>query len=237
MAMQRARRLASVAVVASLTVAGLSACRSDPSVAAYVGDKQITESQVQAVIDQAAAEAKGTAVTPLGRADVVKALLSVDVLAQVAARHSVSLPSDLQLSQFATMLKLPEKADYVRLYATTQGYVAALRNAIKDGPDPTDAELQQVYDTLAAHGEIQPGQTAAQFKAGLTDAQKQLLQVATSVRHEITEVTDPMKIKVNPRYQPAAISVLDLQTQTGESYPLVTAPLGPDETAPVIDAR
>jgi hypothetical protein len=168
---------------------------------------------------------------------VVKTLLSVDVLAQVAARHSVSLPSDLQLSQFATMLKLPEKADYVRLYATTQGYVAALRNAIKDGPDPTDAELQQVYDTLAAHGEIQPGQTAAQFKAGLTDAQKQLLQVATSVRHEITEVTDPMKIKVNPRYQPAAISVLDLQTQTGESYPLVTAPLGPDETAPVIDAR
>jgi hypothetical protein len=238
MPMQRARRLASVAVVASLTVAGLSACRSDPSVAAYLGDQQITESQVQAVIDQAArATAAGTPVTPLGRADVVKTLLSVDVLTQVAQRNNVTLPADLQLSEFATMLKQPEKADYVRLYATVQGYVAGLRNALKSGPEPTDAELKQVYETLAAHGEIQPGQSEAQFKSALTDSQKQLLQVATGVQHEITDVSGAMRIRVNPRYQPAIISVLDLQTQSGQNYPLVTAPLGPDETTPVVDAR
>jgi hypothetical protein len=54
MTMQRARRLASVVVVASLGVAGLSACQQAPTVAAYLGSLgQISESQVQDVWDDA----------------------------------------------------------------------------------------------------------------------------------------------------------------------------------------
>ncbi|GAA4597664.1 hypothetical protein BJY16_002434 [Actinoplanes octamycinicus] len=42
-----------MAVVASLAIAGLSACRSAPAVAAYVGDSQIPESRVQDIWDDA----------------------------------------------------------------------------------------------------------------------------------------------------------------------------------------
>jgi hypothetical protein len=54
MPMQRARRLASVVVVASLGVAGLSACQQAPTVAAYLGSLgQVSERQVQDVWDDA----------------------------------------------------------------------------------------------------------------------------------------------------------------------------------------
>jgi hypothetical protein len=52
--MLHARRLASAVVVASLALAGLSACRSEPSVAAYMGSAgDITEQQVDKVWDEA----------------------------------------------------------------------------------------------------------------------------------------------------------------------------------------
>lgn len=52
--MLRARRLASAVVAASLAVGGLSACRSEPSVAAYLGAAgQVTETEVQEIWDEA----------------------------------------------------------------------------------------------------------------------------------------------------------------------------------------
>ena len=115
--MQRARRLASVAVVASLAVAGLSACRSEPSVAAYAGGAKITEERVQDVWDDAreafaaapapAADAAQAAPATLSvtRADVVRILLSVKVLAEVAKRESLSLPADLSVPDYAAALR------------------------------------------------------------------------------------------------------------------------------------
>jgi hypothetical protein len=50
--MSRARRLASAVVAASLAVGGLSACRTESSVAAYLGDtEKISEEQVQEIWD------------------------------------------------------------------------------------------------------------------------------------------------------------------------------------------
>ncbi|MDI6098409.1 hypothetical protein QLQ12_07310 [Actinoplanes sp. NEAU-A12] len=52
--MLRARRLASTVVAASLAVGGLSACRSEPSVAAYLGAAgQVSEREVQEIWDEA----------------------------------------------------------------------------------------------------------------------------------------------------------------------------------------
>ena len=54
MRMQRARRLASVAVIATLGVTGLSACRSAPDVAVYFGSaSEISVAEVQRVFDDA----------------------------------------------------------------------------------------------------------------------------------------------------------------------------------------
>ena len=84
LAMQRARRLASMVVVASLTVAGLSACRTEPSVAAYVGDSgRVTEKRVQQVWDDAQTaltDAGAPGGVPISRGDIVKTLVSADVI-------------------------------------------------------------------------------------------------------------------------------------------------------------
>jgi hypothetical protein len=246
MAMQRARRLASMAVVASLTVAGLSACRTEPSVAAYVGDSgRVTEKRVQEVWDDAQAslaavpEAKGA--MPLTRGDIVKTLVSADVMGQVAKRENVTLPTNLPLGDYATQLKLPQNAEYVRLYAETDAVIRLLREragaatASSKAP-PSDDDLRQVYDVLKSAGEVDPNMPFEQFKTALPAENLQLVTASAAVRDEVVQTTDKLRIKVNPRYQPLQISVLDFQTQNGELKPLVTVPLGAkDGSAPVTD--
>jgi hypothetical protein len=239
--MQRARRLASVAVVASLAVTGLSACRSAPSVAAYLGDVRITESRVQdvwdeaqdAVVEAAGQGATATAATmPITRTDVVRTLVSADVLTKVAKQEGVALPADLSYDEYATSLHVPATTEFVKLYAQADTYVRLLREGVKNPPASTDAELREVYDVLAANGQVE-GYSFEQFKQSLPDNNKQLVQTATAVRQEIAKITEPMDITVNPRYQPLGIPVLQFQTQNGAVRPLVSVPLGADESVPV----
>ena len=246
--MQRARRLASVAVVASLAVAGLSACRSEPSVAAYVGDAKITETRVQDIWDEAReafADAPAPAADPaaqaapatlsISRTDVVRTLLSVNVLAEVAKRESLTLPADLSVPDYAAALRVPENTEYVRLFAEADTYVKLLRQKAQNAPAASDADLREVYDVLAAEKQVPEGTTFENFKTALPEQNKVLVQSAAAVRNEIKEVTGSMGIRINPRYQPLAIPVLEFQTQSGALRPLVVAPLGASSTSPVLD--
>ncbi|WP_250001145.1 hypothetical protein [Actinoplanes sp. M2I2] len=253
--MQHARRLASIAVVASLTVGGLSACRSEPSVAAYIGDKtRVTETRVQEVWDDAAAAVRSTAAEqppasaapgapaaptgmPITRTDIVRTLVSNDVLTQVARRESVTLPADLPLGDYATQLRLPQQAEYVRLYAESDALLRALRTKAQAGAgEPTEADLREVFDVLVSAQEVPAGTTFEQFQTQLPAENLALVKTAAAVRKEVVETTQAMKITVNPRYQPLGIPVLEFQTQNGALQPLVTVPLG--ETTgnnPVLD--
>ena len=257
MAMPRVRRLASVAVVASLAVAGLSACRSEPSVAAYVGAGRISEARVQQVWDQAydavnAQRAAGAApaeaaspdaagdtqavAMPITRGDVVRALISADVLGRVARQQNVTLPADLRLSDYANRVRVPADTDYVRLYAEADALVSLLRAEAQGAPEPTNADLREVYDVLAAD-QLAGGATFEDFKAQLPEQNRQLVRSAVAVRNEINEVAGSLRIRVNPRYRPLDIAILNYQTQNGELRPLLVAPLGAnDATAPVSSA-
>jgi hypothetical protein len=248
MAMQRARRLASVAAVASLAVAGLSACRAEPSVAAYVGQSKLTEARIEAVWDEAhdkleaalAAQPQqaGKPVTmPISRADVVRTVLSAQVLELVAKQQNLTLPADMPLNEIAASLHIPENTEYVRLVAQTDAYVRSLREGVKNPPPASDADLREVYDVLVSGGEVNASGSFAEFKNQLPEQNKQLVQNAAAVRKEIADVTAKMNIKVNPKYQPVGIPVLQFQTSQGEVRPLITAPLGTSASAPVTDLR
>ena len=85
-------------------------------------------------------------------------------------------------------------------------------------------------------GEVPADTTFEQFRTQLPAENLQLVKTATAVRNEVAEVTDPMKITVNPRYQPLGIPVLEFQTQNGALRPLVVVPLGASgNTDPVTD--
>ncbi|WP_250028468.1 hypothetical protein [Paractinoplanes maris] len=237
--MQHARRLASIVVVASLAVGGLSACRSEPSVAAYIGDStRVTEARVQEVWDNAstavqsaAAEQPEASAPPaaltITRTDVVRTLVSRDVLTEVARREAVSLPAELPLGDYATQLRLPQDAEYVRLYAESDALIRALRTKVQAGAaNPSDDDLREVFDVLVSAQEVPADTTFDQFKTQLPAENLALVKTAAAVRKEVAETTEGMKITVNPRYQPLGIPVLEFQTQNGALRPLVTVPLG-----------
>ena len=50
--MQRLRRLVPLAMVAVLGVAGLTGCRSNPTVAAYIGGQQVGQKSVNSMVDE-----------------------------------------------------------------------------------------------------------------------------------------------------------------------------------------
>lgn len=241
MPMRSARRLASVAVVASLAVTGLSACRSAPSVAAYIGASRITESRVSDVFDEArdavaaaGAPAQGAAAAAFTRADVARLLVSDQVLPKVAQQQGVTLPADLQLDSYAQALHMPASTEFVRLFAEEDNYATALRQKVNGAPTPSDADLREVYEALVASG--QQG-TFEEFKSSLPQENMQVVQAAVAVRGEITQAAAPMHITINPRYSSLGIPVLQFQTQGGEIRPLVVAHLGDDTSVPVSAAN
>jgi hypothetical protein len=248
MPMQRARRLVSVAVVASLGVAGLSACEQSPKVAAYLGSLgTISESRVQEVWDsthttvtQAAAAAKqsGTVVSMPTRSDIVTTLIAVKVLDRVAQGRSITASPAKVLDQDAQAVHVPANSEYMQLYAHWDSLVTQLKTDATDAPDATDADLQQVFDVLLANKLVDPGTTFAAFKTQLPAQNQTLVKVSVAARNEIKEITDPLRIKVNPRYQPAELPILNFQTDANSPLkPLISLPLGSNNaTAPVSDA-
>lgn len=234
--MQPSRRLASMAVVASLAVTGLSACRSEPAVAAYIGDTRITEKRVQQVWDDARAALGGDSAMPITRTDVVNVLVSRDLIDRVAQRHNVRVPADLSYDQFAPLLRLPAKAEYVRLYAQYSALQYTVEQSMTSTTALTEADLKDVYQRLIANQGIDPTTTFDAFKTTVPENVTQELQTAVALREEVHQIADPLKVTINPRYQPIELGVYGVQNQqTKAIYQIVAAQVGDDTSVPVSD--
>jgi len=236
--MQRARRLASTAVVAVLAVAGLSACRAEPDVAAYLGDGQkITEAEVNEVYDQARdeltaareqvqqqapADASGQPVPPVElpfkQKDVLNAMLTIDVLEQAAAAKGVQAAAEPTVEQIAQGSSYSPNWEYTKLYARTFQLRAALLPKVTPAP-LTDADLRPVYDRLVSGGASDPT-PYEQFKTQLSDQNKQALQQSIGLRNELAEIVEADNVKLNPRYGDQQLVLLSAQAGNAD-VPLV----------------
>jgi len=227
--MQRARRLASTAVVAVLAVSGLSACRAEPDVAAYLGaNGSITEAEVDNVYDQAfdaltaardqaqqagqAAGASAEAVPPVQmpfkQHDVLNALLTVKLLEKAAAAHSVQAAAKPTVEEVAQSARLAPEWEYTKLYTRAE----QLRNALLPTVTPAqvaDADLRAVYDRLAAAGatNLPPFE---QFKTQLSEGDRTVLQQSFGLRDELVKIIADEDIKPNPRYGDQRIAVFEI---------------------------
>jgi hypothetical protein len=252
--MQRARRLASVAVVATLAVSGLSACRSAPDVAVYFGSAaEISVAEVQRVFDDAktklaaaqnaappqqegASEAPAAAPrVPISGPDVVSVLVSRDLAVRVAQQRNVSLPAELPLDEVAQTVGLPADTEYVKLYTESR----LLFNLLLQGATPAaagDAELRDVFKVFQATGAMQPGLTFEQFKGSVSPQAIETLGRAVTVRKDVQGQLDQLNVRVNPRYEPAEIAIYSEPGPNNEPLSLVSVPLADTDTAAVIDA-
>src|SRR2546421_1718046 len=75
------RRLLAVAIVGALALPALAACRDLPSVAAYVGSAQLTNTQVQSMVAEFPASTRAT-----GTGDLRRGIVSLFVTRELSLR-------------------------------------------------------------------------------------------------------------------------------------------------------
>lgn len=250
--MLRARRLASVAVAAALTVGGLSACRSEPDVAAYLGSAgKISLDQVDAIYDdardklaaqQAQAGAQGapdTALAPLevpiSGPDIVGAMITREVVSRAARAANVTLPPQLPLAEAGQAIGLPADTQYVRLYAESR---LLLNQLLQNAPasNPPDADVRRVFEIFEATGAMRPGLGYEEFRGSVSPEALQTLGRAIAVKQQVQAEADKLDLRINPRYGTVEIPVY---TETGpdeKPLNLVSVSLADDDAAPVVDA-
>lgn len=213
------RRLTAAAGIAVAMLA-LTACRSEPNVAAYVGDTTFTEAQVTKLLDQVTSVPNAEPESLPNRATVVQ-LLVLDALCQrVAKEKNVTLPPAA-----APQPGQPE-------LATIQQRVQSCNQNLPASPvQPTDADLREVYDNGVAVGAIDPADPAQSFeglKAQLASG-GQVAQ-ALGVRKVLTDASKAADVSVNPRYR--TLSYPLLQFNQG---PAISAELGQQASTAVTD--
>lgn len=242
--MQRARRLASTAVVAVLAVTGLTACQQSPDVAAYIAGGTITEARIQGIYDQVRdeltaarakaqqqGEAKGASAEPLPpltmpikQRDVLNTLLSVDLLRKSARAHGVQPAASPTVDQVAQARNFSPQWEYTQLYAETYRLRTALQGAMAPA-ELTDADLRDVHQRLIKGGAADPSTTFDQFKGTLSEQNKALLQSYVAMRTELEKTVEKDHVKLNPRYGAQQVALLSAQSQDGNDVPLVVLTL------------
>ncbi|MBE1484951.1 hypothetical protein [Plantactinospora soyae] len=244
--MQRARRLASIAVIAVLGTTVLSACRSDSTVAAYVGDRKITEDEVTKVLDDARSKVppgghvptaeptappepgtppEGAEVKAPTRSEVVRVLVMSEVCERFAVGKNFTSPERPPADEWAKQQGLPPGSRYVEHSLDLAICVAG----IPEGQaEPTKEELQSLVALGRSTGAVPPD--AKDEEAGKQLDQPQL-RGGLALRNTLTQAVADQKVTVNPRYRPLEYPVLFLS-----GTPAVSVTVGQGGLDTVVDA-
>ncbi|MFV2008955.1 MULTISPECIES: hypothetical protein [unclassified Micromonospora] len=227
--MQRVRRLASITVIALVGVAVLSACRSQPGVAAYVGDEQYTEEQVTSLIDdmadQLGEQAGQQGAPPLPtRQQVVSALVLADVCAQLDVPSGAQPVSPEQLG-------LPPASEYGQTASQAWNCIVGLQAGGQ--VQPTQEELFDLVEKGRAAGVI-PDEVTDEEAAGQLDGEQ--LRSSLAARDALADAVAGQDVTVNPRYRPLEFPVLSFQAPQGNVV-AVGIPLGGGDSGTVSERQ
>jgi hypothetical protein len=160
------RRLTASLAVGLVALAGVAGCRSDPSVAAYVGDEQVTVDELQTAVDTRL-EDPALAQAATGREDeftrlVLTRLVTAEVYDRVAQRYGVTV-DDADVQARLDELLAGEDPEAVYAQAAAQGVARAdvfetvreqlLRQRVAEsqglGGEPSEEELRAAYEQQA----------------------------------------------------------------------------------------
>lgn len=239
--MQRARRLASIAVIAVLGTTVLSACRSESGVAAYLGDRKITEDEVTSVLDDvrskvpsaeptpsAAPQADASQVKAPNRVEVVTTLVMREICLRLAADKGFKPMEQAPLAEVARAMGLPMESRYVRLFSELDACRAGI--PVSQPVAPTQEELMDLVARGRAAGVVPPD--AQDGEAG-KQLDGDVLRRALAMRNVLAEAVGNAGVTVNPRYRPLEYSVLTFS----DSSPALVVPIGQAGPDTVIEAR
>jgi hypothetical protein len=220
------RRLALVAVLAVVAGLALTGCRAQPRVAAYVGDRQYTNHDVDAYLG----ELNGLHL-PNGntRQAILSALVMGDVGRRVADARKLPVPA-ADVAGTAKALQLPADSPVSRLLAESNAVVQALSEQVTP-VQPTEEDQREVYEGLTFQGQL-----VSKFQK--FEAVRQLLDQeqigrGLAVRGVFNEALAKYHVTVNPKYAPLRYLLkVNVSDQAGNvATSLVAIPLGTGSVA------
>jgi hypothetical protein len=250
------RRLASVAVLALVGGLALAGCQAAPSsVAAQIGDFKVTNEQVDQIVqqidDQVAAarqkqaatqaqaspgvtptptdSAQGLAKDQIGdvRATVVQLAVFDELARRVAAGKGLSLPIQ-DYKTAAQQIGLNEDNPYIKLAVDADGYRTLLLSKTQPAT-PTEADLQQAYQKVAAGGGQVPSYEELKPQLQALPA----LGEGIGLRTELLAAASQYGLVVNPRYQPLEMPLAAV-TSGQSQVVLVSMSLGTSSGSPAV---
>jgi hypothetical protein len=232
--MQSRGRWAPVAVLSIVAALLLSGCRSQPGVAAYVGNTAYTETQVDKIINevqrlstgnmpederQQADLEKQQILSDLGtlRRDVVSALVLHDLGKQLAAERHIDVPPidyDAFAQQFQTLpgtMLNKVQADWIT--------VATALVPTVEPKQPTDADIRAIYNNLRTTNRLPAGATLQQVKEAYDTTR---IRQVIGLRDVMAEAARQRPVTINPRYRPLTVSLGDIPLPLALGSDMVT---------------
>lgn len=198
MALRPAPRLLAVVAAAVVAVTGLTACRSDPKIAAYVDDHRYTVAEIEAIVAEVGSIFRPDSPVS-GASQTVSILVMRDVFTGYANRHNLPI-TPLDEAAVAARFQLPPGTRFTRIFAQYGAAQQALSAAVKPAaPSPADQEQ------ILAHAiDGQGAPATGDLRQYLTEE-----GVGTQVgfRNLIAAAVSEARVAVNPRYDVAPYPV------------------------------
>ena len=229
----RARRLVAVASVAVGLVA-LAGCRTEPGVAAYVGDHRIAETTVDGIVEELAAaspapQAPGEpeAQRPqIRRTQIVSTLVLHEVCKRVSADKGYRAQTPPEPERVRQQLGLAPGSVYAQRSAELNSCLSGLPFGAPAAP--TQEELTELVEAGKSAGVI-PAEVTVEQAASQLDGDQ--LRNALAAKKALNEAVSAYDVTVNPRYRPLEFPVLSFNSDA----PAVSVPLGEPGTGAVTD--
>jgi hypothetical protein len=223
--MQRVRGLVPVVALVLLAGGALAGCRSQPTVAAYVGSDKITEKRVGDIVADFEKRTRPSAAPgateapaspqPLPRTAVVTTLVVSTLCNKLREeKHFTTKPTTP--AQIVEGTAVPADTEYVKILAEMLTCLSGLETP---GTAPTEEALRGLYDSAAAAGAVDTqAQPFDKIKGSL--AQDPTIQQKGAAQRALAEGSQVADVSVNPRYRPLEYTII---LQQGVYF---TVPLG-----------
>ncbi|MGN9807997.1 hypothetical protein ACTMSW_01380 [Micromonospora sp. BQ11] len=230
----RARRLVAVASVAVGLVA-LAGCRTEPGVAAYVGDHRIAESTVDGIVAELAAASPAAQAAPgepaaerpqIRRTQIVSTLVLHEVCQRVSADKGYRAQTPPEPERVRQQLGLAPGSVYAQRSAELNSCLSGL--PIGSPVAPTQEELTELVTAGKTAGVI-PAEVTVEQAASQLDGEQ--LRNALAAKKALGEAVSGYDVTVNPRYRPLEFPVLSFNSNAAA----VSVPLGEPGTGAVTD--
>ncbi|MEH1126365.1 hypothetical protein [Micromonospora sp. CPCC 206061] len=220
----RARRLASIVVVACLGLGVLTGCQVDSGKAAIIGGTSYTEDQVTEIYenallassDEPTPSASPAAAAPaVSRQKIVDLLVSLELGRRIVEEKKFPAPEQAtKPEEIASALGAPPQSEYVKLWAA---WLDVQNTIVEHTPRAglTDEGLMQVYQALVRSNAIQGGMNVTQVREAFGAAI--FAEAATIVSTSLGAEVEKVDAEINPKYQPLG-APLAVNTQQGPVF-------------------